>query len=129
MDEERGASGFTVNAVAVEGLPGGMEGILVGLAQDPRSDRNYLMLSRSFQPTAQDRRLGLDTYCLSVPSGATAYGGVVRCSIDGNVLSLVLTPETADVLGVPGECRFPLRVDAQTVERLRRALRTVFAVE
>jgi hypothetical protein len=129
VDDEPGESGFTVNVVAIEGLPGGLDGILVALARDPRSNDNVLILSRAFHPTAQDRRLGMATYCLSVGSGATAYAGVLSSSISGNVLSLVLSRETADKLGVPEECHFPLNVDAETMARLVTALRTVFAVD
>jgi hypothetical protein len=124
-----GASGFTVNEVAFAELPNDEEGIIVGLTEDLQRNENLLILSRAFAHTDQDRELGQDTYCLSVSSGATVYGGVKDCRIMGGVLTLQLSPKAAEALGVPEHCRFLLNVDPDTVSRLADGFRKVFAVD
>lgn len=128
MNEGASSWGFTINVVGIDGLPGDMEGILVGIAEDLRDEDNTFFFSRGYKPTEQDRRLGLATYCLSLTSGWTAYGGVISCTIDDGALNLLLTPETANKLGVPEEGRFPLNIGEEEVARLAAALKIVFDV-
>jgi Immunity protein 10 len=77
-----------------------------------------LDLQRGFEFDDQDRRLGLDTYCLVTEDGAVHYGGVRDWSLHGNSLEITLTRKAAQVLGVDGfRIRLPPSADLDALAR------------
>ena len=55
-------------------------------------------LQRATSFDKQDRALGQDTYCLSVHTGASVYGGVTCWLLAPGRLKLELSEEATDVL-------------------------------
>jgi len=68
----------------------------------------------------QDRRLGQDTYCLSVENGATCYGGVSLWRLTAGSLEVQLDARAEGALGVEGG--FLIHVAPESVAVLREAL-------
>ncbi|KAA2263820.1 hypothetical protein F0L68_09115 [Solihabitans fulvus] len=75
--------------------------------------------------TEQDRRLGMDTYSVSNEHGASVYGGVRACAVDGDVLRLALTRDAAEQLGVEQDVEIQLPAGAGAAARLRAELAVV----
>ncbi|MDP8921868.1 MAG: Imm10 family immunity protein [Chloroflexota bacterium] len=73
----------------------------------------------------QDVGLGMDTYCLVLPSGATFYGGVRACIREGSSLGLYLTDAAAEALGVPPLLRLRLLIDEERQAEVAAGLRRV----
>ena len=91
--------------------------------QDGLGRRLELQLALSFDE--QDRRNGMDTYCLSNESGASHYGGVQTWALTNGVLTLDLVPAASNALGVSGyqvELRVPQPEILKISEGLRRVL-------
>ncbi len=65
------------------------------------SDGEGLAIERPMVPDAQDIAMGLDTYSLSLTSGPTVYGGVTEWHRGIGTVTLQLTAQAADDLGVP----------------------------
>ena len=101
-----------VRAVYFGDLPDG-EGLLAAVAVRPDGSGFGLQLSRAATWDAQDRALGMDTYCISTSEGPTHYGGVVRASPGPGLLDLDLIDDAAAALGVPVRFRLRLVVDAR----------------
>lgn len=122
--------GFDVRAVAEEELS--MDGCLVvGLAEEKDGGGRSLLFQRwlggDLAGDRQDRLLGMDTYCISNESGATVYGGVSSWGLEGDVLVLCLSTESAEALRLGRECRFRLLVDRQSIARLVEGLSRVLS--
>lgn len=94
------------------------------MAEDRDGSGLRLEVQRSRILGEEDRRLGMDTYCLVNQNQATTYGGVERWSLDDRELRLFFTDEAATALGMPdGVCiRFQNRRDVATV---RTALESI----
>ena len=91
--------------------------------QDGLGRRLELQLALSFDE--QDRRNGMDTYCLSNESGASHYGGVKTWAVTNNVLTVDLDAVASNALGVSGyevELRVPQPEVVKISEGLRRIL-------
>lgn len=56
---------------------------------------------RSLAHNPQDVALGQDTYAIVRGGAAVHYGGLVRFTMQGDVLALELTPDAAAVLELP----------------------------
>jgi hypothetical protein len=69
------------------------------VAEQPDGSGQRLEISRSVVATEQDRRLGMNTYCLVNEKEATVYGGVTDWSCDNAELRISLTAEAGEVLG------------------------------
>jgi immunity protein 10 of polymorphic toxin system len=123
-DEHNSASGFIVRHVAVEELPAD-NSLVVALAEEPGGGGRNLLFMVASEFDEQDRALGMDTYSLSDETGATVYGGVTSCRLEGNTLAIVLSSEAAAILGLDQATRMPLLVPPHTITRLARGLRTV----
>ena len=71
----------------------------------------------SLPDTSDDQAafLGMDTYCISTPDGATFYGGIESAKLDGAELELRLAAEAAAALGMPTDLllRFTDRAEAE----------------
>jgi hypothetical protein len=123
--------GFTVRRVGLVEFPEVVEfpmeeTYLVGLAEDEDGGGRNLIFQLAYTYDEQDVRLGQDTYCITDEVAAVVYGGVTACVLDGRQLYLHFTPEAAEELDLPKECRLRLEVDQQSLEQLRHGLRKVF---
>ena len=113
---------FRASAVAAVELPE-HETFAVVLAEHPDGDGGRLEFQKAFSFDEQDRRLGMDTYCLCTEAG-TAYGGVTTWTLTLDALEVRLDERTAEALGVEDGfvVDFP-RVYLQTLrEGLERVL-------
>lgn len=72
--------------------------------------------------TQQDHELGQNTYCISLASGATHYGGVRACALHGNRLTLRLCPKSAEELGIDEHVVVEFRVDPDATAVVRDGL-------
>lgn len=75
---------------------------------------NTLGIERVDEFDEQDVAMGMDTYCIVLGTGQSAYGGVDSWSLDrpGHAM-LVLTQETADELGTEFDA---FEIDADPTE-------------
>lgn len=73
----------------------------------------------------QDRRLGMDTYCVCTSEGATHYGGVLSLAVNADLIDLRLDPAAAAGLGVPERIRLCLLTDGDSAGAFVHALRAV----
>jgi hypothetical protein len=92
--------------------------------EDGSGEALLLMVSLSSYDE-QDRALGQDTYCISTAQGATIYGGLTRCVLQFDSLTLGFEPEAAHALEVPLDIILPLRVDPADIRILYDGLRRV----
>ncbi len=102
-----------------------VETFVVAMGEQPDGSGQGLIFQLGLAPDEQDRALGMDTYCVCNEAGATVYGGVTSCILEGDLLRLSFTPEAAESLAVGEECRLQLQVDRQSIKRLREGLRRV----
>lgn len=88
-------------------------------AENEDGSGNRVELQRALEPDEEDRRLGIETYCLVTEDGAVHYGGVRAWSLHDNRLEIALTREAADVLGVDEGLgiRLPRSADLDTLSR------------
>ncbi len=120
---------FDVRQVAIEEMID-YETLVVGLSEDEVGEGQSLLFQVALSAyDEQDRELGQDTYCISNEAGATTYGGVTSCGLDGNILTIRFEPQAADILSTEEECRLRLLVAPETITQLVEGLRRVFARE
>jgi hypothetical protein len=105
------------------------DAFVVGLSENPTGDGAYLVFQCALTPPdAQDAATGLDTYCLLDEDGAVQYGGVTSAGLEGTTLTLTLTDEAADELGVENETRsITIDVPAPDAPGLAAGLRRIFS--
>jgi hypothetical protein len=83
-----------------------------GMAEDP--------------PSQQDIDLEQDTYCLVTETQGTAYGCVEELAIEGDVLRLVLRPDSLDDLDLDEtSIEVQLAVSPDSLDAFRRMLREI----
>jgi len=82
------------------------------LAEHEDGSGRRLELQRSLEVTDEDRRLGMDTFCLVNETGSVHYGGVEEWSLIDSELRLKLTDEAAAAMHVDGGYRISLIADA-----------------
>jgi hypothetical protein len=101
--------------------------LVIILAEMPDGSGRRVELQRALSFDEQDRKTGMNTYCVCTDSGATHYGGVQRYSLDDNLLTIRLSGEAAAELEV--EDGFVLTLDApkSALASLRSALPRVLA--
>jgi hypothetical protein len=104
------------------------DAFVVGLSENEAGDGAYLMFQSGLRPPdAQDAALGLDSYCILDEDGAVQYGGVTRAVLADATLTLTLTEEAAEELGLAEDARtLALDVPAQDVPRLAEGLNRIF---
>ena len=90
-------------------------------------EENVVMIQLAFEFDKQDTELGWDTYCLVLPSQATFYGGVQKCALEGEKLTLWLSDEAKAELEID-DLELHLRPWMASDPQLIRALTTVFNV-
>jgi immunity protein 10 of polymorphic toxin system len=94
----------------------------IGYIEDPESNFEAIAfldegsgesfeIQRSLIVSDQDRRLGMDTYCLVRSSGPTFYGGIEEWSVSASVVSFLVTGVASEVLGLPRELVFEAEPD------------------
>ena len=103
-----------------------LEVVLLVIAEFEDGSGQRIELQRSLAFTEEDRRSGMDTYCVVSDTGATHYGGVESASLAGDVLNIRFTADAADALGVAsgyrirlGTADFVASVDEGLAEILR----------
>jgi immunity protein 10 of polymorphic toxin system len=76
-----------------------------------------------------DSGLGLDTYCITVESGALCYGGVKEVRLTRSLLELSCSPFVCEKLGLDDVqvLAFELQITDIAFEELRSGLRRVFS--
>ncbi|MBO0804340.1 MAG: hypothetical protein J2P25_14855 [Nocardiopsaceae bacterium] len=115
----------TVSLVTVDE---NQDAFVVGLLEDQTGDGAYLIFQCGLTPPdGQDAVTGLDSYCLLDEDGAVQYGGVLRVSLNGGTLTLELSEEAAEELGVDDADRsITLTVPIADAPRLSAGLRRIF---
>ncbi len=116
---------FDVREIGVED-PSEDDVLIVGLAEHRGgADGRHLIFELALWSDEQDRDLGMDTYCLITETGATHYGGVTSCVLEGNMLNIALDADAATSLGIQAECELRLLVASQDIALLAEGLRKV----
>lgn len=113
---------FKAKAVAALELPD-LDMFAVVLAEEPDGSGSRLEIQKALSFDEQDRRLGLDTYCLCTEEGATHYGGVTSWILTGDSLEVRLDAKAAKTLGV--EDGFVVNFAAESLPGLRDGLRRI----
>lgn len=116
------------DTVALVTVEENQDAFVVGLAEDQEGEGAYLVFQTSLNPPdAQDEATGLDTYCLLDEGGAVQYGGVTRASLENDMLTLALSDEAADELGVENNTgTIALAIPGDETARLAAGLRRIF---
>jgi hypothetical protein len=112
---------FRANAVAAMEIPEHATFTVV-LAEGPDGDGERLEFQKAFSFDEQDRRLGMDTYCVCTGKG-TAYGGVTSWTLTRDSLEVRLDAGTAEMLGVEGG--FTVELPPACLQTLRGGLERV----
>jgi len=97
-----------------------------GLAEhDDGTGKLIIFQSQLSGYSAQDARLGQDSYCVVNEDGATVYGGVLSCLSDGSTLKIAFSAQAAEVLECDSNlvCELPV-VDESFFEGLLSVLRS-----
>jgi len=97
---------FRASVVAARELEHFNAFVLV-LAELPDGKGHRLEIQKALVVDDQDRKLGHDTYCLSVESGATHYGGIEHSVLTANRFEFVLDEAAAGVFGGKIVVHFP----------------------
>jgi len=118
---------FIAGAVGIEELPD-VNSFVVVLAEQADGSGARLELQRALSFNEQDRKLGMDTYCLCVTSGATHYGGVTSWSVRERRLELALTDDAAATLGTGPSIVVRLPIDV-SLDTLRVALDRILTAQ
>ena len=92
---------FVAKALASAEYPDANTFVVI-LAEHPDGSGARLEIQKPLSSDEQDRRLGLDTYCLCTEDGATHYGGVMSWTLTQSSLEIVLDAKAAEALGVEG---------------------------
>jgi hypothetical protein len=116
--------GFQVRMISTEVLPD-LNCYIVGLAEDADGEGASLVLSVIVEPEGGEQ--DSDTYYLGTAGGASAYGGVLACVLEGDKLELLLSPATAAALGLCERYCLQLAVDGAAKRELAAGLRRIFA--
>jgi hypothetical protein len=98
---------------------------VVGLSEDVDGGGRQLIFERARSFSDQDRELGMDTFAVTNETAATVYGAVTRYDVDDSVLTLDLTQEGADALGLPRTAHIGLELDPAEKDDLVAGLRAV----
>ncbi len=80
----------------------------------------FLSIQRATKFDDQDVELGMDTYCLTLRSGQTHYGGILKWTESLGLVNLHLSETCAAQLGLPAELEF--EVDQKDSLQVRAAL-------
>jgi hypothetical protein len=99
------------------------EVVEAGFAQGVNGSGFALMFQRAdHEPDDQDVRLGMDTYCLTTGDGRTHYGGLLAAELDGDQLTLRLSADAAEIIGITEVTTVRLNVDPASLAAFRSGL-------
>jgi hypothetical protein len=99
------------------------EVVEAGFAQGADGSGFALMIQRAdYEPDEQDVSLGMDTYCLTTGDGRTHYGGLLYAELDGDQLTLRLSPDAAAIIAITEVTTVRLDVDAASLAAFRSGL-------
>ena len=116
---------WVIRACAVEELEE-EQTFLIALCDDLENPMNGTELQSSLVgPDKQDVELEMDTYCVSLSSGATVYGGLSSCILDGKSFTLEFELQAAEVLGMSG-LRLQLEISEEKRKLLSEGLERMF---
>jgi Immunity protein 10 len=125
-DNERTQPGLIIRRAAYARLDSDVE--TVTMAEEPDGDGFWLSLQASLSPyDEQDRRLGMDTYCLTTSDGSTAYGGIAGFAFGDGWMDLELDAEAADDLGLPRSLRIALEIPQADIDSVRIGFAAIMA--
>jgi hypothetical protein len=99
--------------------------VVLAVSEDPHGGGRFLLFQRAKSFTEQDRALGMDTFSLTDPSGATAYGAVLAYRVNDEELALDFAPGAAQSLALPTEVRVKLNLSASALTELQTGLSVV----
>jgi hypothetical protein len=99
---------------------------VVCLAEEPEGSGRRLELQRALSFDEQDRRNGMDTYCVSTEIGASHYGGVRSWRVTQGVLTMELDAGAAKALGASA-FDVELQVSQPEIEKVVKGLRRVLS--
>ena len=86
----------------------------------------HLAFQRALEPDEQDEALGLDSYCVTLPSGACAYACLASALVEDGNLHLVFHNNPAQELGLDSiDLILPLGLDADQRQALGTGLQSV----
>lgn len=115
---------FTARIVGIEKLED-LNTFLIVLCESPTGEGARLELQRSLCFDEQDRKYGMNTYCICTQTGACHYGGIEWYRCDDNSLTIALRSDAATALGVSSVFRITLDIDSASSAKLRAALPSV----
>ena len=101
----------------------GTEYLVLAENQDGSGER--LEFQRALIITDDDRRLGLDTYCLVNERGVTHYSGVEGWSLTGSLLEIKLDQDAAQELGIEGGYSIHLADPEKRADEVTVGLRAI----
>ncbi|WP_274561081.1 Imm10 family immunity protein [Streptomyces spiramyceticus] len=103
--------------------------MMAGVAESDDGDAFSLIFMCDFEePDAQEVSLGFDTHCLVTPDQGTAYGCVREVTLNGDVLRVVLDPDSLASLGLDEPViEVVLRAPPEDVGRMRDVLPRILA--
>lgn len=117
---------ISARVVAVEEMTD-LNTLAVVFAEREDGSGGRLELQRALSFDEQDRAEGMDTYCLSMSSGATHYGGVLSWSLTPGTLELTLSREAAVDLGLDELVQVAVQMAPELALKVRDGLRRVLA--
>ena len=98
----------------------------VVLADQDLAPTWHLEFQRPLEPDEQDEALGMDSYCVTPPSGACAYACLASVLVENGNLHLVFHEDPAQELGLDSaELSLPLGLDAGQLNDLLTGLQSV----
>ena len=116
---------FIVQAISVNELTD-VETFLVGMYDNAEMPGEYFEIQKSLTFDEQDYELGMNTYCIVLSNGATHYGGIESCVLQGNLLNIGLLVTAAQTLGIHTEIECHLQVTQDAIDTLRSGLQRIF---
>ncbi|NUQ76263.1 MAG: hypothetical protein HUU21_22210 [Polyangiaceae bacterium] len=101
-----------------------LNAFIVCLAEEEDGSGRRLEIQQALSFDEQDRRNGMDTYCLSNESGASHYGGVQSWALTNGVLRVDLDVSASNSLGVAGY-EVVLRVPPPEIQKVMEGLHRI----
>lgn len=108
---------FTAAKISATEVPE-LNAFVIVLAEHEDGEGMHLEIQQALSHDAQDKKLGMDTYCISTEEGATHYGGVESWMLTGGVLNVRLDERARHALGTDG-----FIVDVNGDDEAQQALR------
>ncbi len=102
----------------------------VTFADDDEQPSAWIVVSRLLEPSAINRRLGMDGVYLEIDSqGSSAYRAATGYTLRGRQLRIKIAPGAFDKLGIDADITIELTAAEYDSKPLRAALAAIFAIE